>query len=78
VMTRSCDWSYRLRSGLSVPKMLVSARAGGVGVGVGVGFGVAASAPTGEAPVGPLVGAEHAAISGNRSSGTRARRFKRR
>jgi hypothetical protein len=39
---------------------------------------VAASAPTGEAPVDPLVGAEHAAIRGSTSSGTRARRFKRR
>ena len=57
--------------------MLVSANGGGVGVGVGVGFGVAASAPIGEAPVGPLVGAEHAAIRGSISNGTRARRFKR-
>src|ERR1700716_1600607 len=62
-------------SGLSVPKMLDSASAGGVGVGVGVGFGVA-TAPTGEAVVGPLVGAEHPAIRGTISSGTRARRFK--
>jgi hypothetical protein len=46
-------------------------------VGVGVGAGVAACAATGEPPVGPLVGAEHAAIRGSISNGTRARRFKR-
>jgi hypothetical protein len=62
------------------PKMLARLSAGGVGVGVGagVGFGVgAACAATGEAPVGPLVGAEHAAIRGSISIGMRGLRFKR-
>src|SRR6266581_3907482 len=80
IITRSCDWSYCDRSGLLSPKILVRLSAGGVGVGVGVGFGVgaAARAATGDAPVGPLTGAAHAATRGSTSSGTRARRFKRR
>jgi hypothetical protein len=39
---------------------------------------VAARAATGDAPVGPLSGAEHAATRGSMKSGTRARRLKRR
>src|SRR2546421_12627419 len=80
MITRSCDWSYCARSGLLSPKILVRLSSGGVGVGVGVGFGVGlgARAATGDAPVGPLSGAEHAAERARRSSGTRARRFKRR
>jgi hypothetical protein len=60
--------------------MLARLSAGGVGVGVGVGLGVglAACAATGELPVGPPVGAVQAANTGRMSSGTRARRFKRR
>src|ERR1700682_6480420 len=77
MITRSCDGSYWLKSGLLFPKMLARLSGGGVGVGVGVGVGLAACAATGELPVGPLVGAEHAAIKGSISSGTRVRRFKR-
>jgi hypothetical protein len=50
----------------------------GVGVGVGVGLGVAACAATGELPVGPLLDAEHATITGRRIIGSRHKRFKRR
>src|SRR2546430_6271438 len=79
MITRSCDWSYCARSGLLSPKILVRLSSGGVGVGVGVGFGVgvAARAATGDAPVGPLSGAEHAAERASTSSGTRARRVQR-
>src|SRR5919109_491294 len=77
VITRSWDWSTWLRSGLSLPKMLLSASCGGVGVGVGVGLGVAAWAATG-VPAGVTAdGAEQAARSGSSISGTRAERFKR-
>src|SRR2546429_9789428 len=78
MITRSCDWSYCARSGLLSPKILVRLSSGGVGVGVGVGFGVglAARAATGDAPVGPLSGAEHAAERASSSTGAGARRFK--
>src|SRR2546423_14665188 len=78
MITRSCDASYLLRSGLSLPKMLARLSWGGVGVGVGVGFGVAASAAIGEPAVFPAAGAEHAVTSGMRRSGSRTESFKRR
>lgn len=81
VITRICEGSYWLMSGLPSPKMLARVSAGGVGVGVGVGvaFGVAAaSAATGEPPVGPPDGCEQAATSGRISSGSKLERFKRR
>ena len=79
MITRICDGSYALKSGLASPKMLARLSAGGVGVGVGVGEGVvAACAAIGELPVGPLVGAEQAANTGSTSNGMRLRRFKRR
>jgi len=68
-------------SGLLSPKMLARLRVGGVGVGVGVGVGfgdAAASAATGELPVGPPVGCEQAATTGRMSSGSKLERFKRR